>query len=441
MLKIDLYQISMALSHIQNNTHNTQTTCESFFRKLPKNRNFLVLSGINKAIKIISNMEFTDDEINFLKSHPYFNNISDKTFKILRQFKFSGDILTAPEGTIVFPNVPFFQITGSILDNLLTETIFLSIVNHSTSISSKAIRLVKSAGKIPVVELGTRRTHPESAIDTSRASYIAGCLGTSNIEASFKFGIPSFGTMSHLQVMFYRNEEDSFKYYMSIYKDGTTILVDTYNIINGIKRACQIAKDSPKTLQAIRIDSELFDNNEPTGICRKARLLLNSLGFFHTKIVVSDDLNEYKIEKLIKAKEPIDIFGVGTELVTSKDAPALSGVYKLVDVDGRPVAKNSSGKVSLPGKHKIGRKYLHYGTKTFIDTVRMATEKLEKEESSLLVPGDSVLLESLESIRKRTIIELSSFKYNQVLNIGVIGISRHSRKLQELIGDFNDKKI
>lgn len=433
ILKTDLYQLSMVLGYIEMGTFQTPVTCEAFFRKLPSKRNLLVLTGIQRAINSIYSMRFTDEEIAFLKSLPNFSTISNQSFETLKNWKFTGEILAAPEGSIVFPNVPFLQVNAEVWQAQLIETILLSIINHSTVVSSKAARIVKAAGNIPVIELGTRRTHDEAAIDGARAAYISGISGTSNVEAGFRYNIPVYGTMAHMWVMFHNREEDSYKNYMSIYKNGTSILVDTYGIRDGIEKACEMAKDNPNALSSIRIDSELFDKDKPTGICHLARTILNKNNFQHTKITVSDDLNEYKIQKLLEANEPIDTFGIGTELIESKDAPTLSGVYKIVEVNGNPVSKKSSGKISLPGKHIVGRKCLYLNTKTFIDMIRLSKENLSMNETNLLLDSRYILEETINTIRDRAITNLSSLKYNQVLGNDFVGNVICSNKLYQLM--------
>ncbi len=355
-LATDFYEITMASAYFHSGMKDIVGHFEMYVRKLPNNRNYLVICGLEQIVSFILNFKFTQPEIDFLRSNNLFKN-DDKFLEYLKDLRFTGDLWAVPEGTVLFPNEPFLRIEAPIVQAQLLETYILSMVNYQTLIASKASRIANSAGNKAVIEFGFRRAHsPSAALYASRASYIAGCKSTSNTLASFKYGIPAAGTMAHSYIMSFDQEIEAFKTFANVFPDSF-LLIDTYDSVNAIK---DIIRNRVKC-NGIRIDSgDLFY------LCKKIRKILDGSGYSHTKIMVSGDLNEYIVDKLMRKKIPIDYFGVGTELVTSRDDPALNGVYKLVAVkkylsdnkekyEIKYKMKKSVDKITFPGPKQIFR--------------------------------------------------------------------------------------
>ena len=345
----DLYQLTMAAGYLANGRQNDVASFELFVRKFPENRSFLVLAGIQQALEYLQNLRFSAEEISYLKSLPVFAHVSEDFFAYLKNFRFSGEVWAMPEGTIFFPNEPVLRVTAPLIEAQIVETFLLSTINFQTMIASKAARIVESAQGRSVVEFGTRRAHGmDAGLHAARAAYIAGCVGTSNVEAGMLFGIPVFGTAAHSWVMSFADEFDSFKSFHEVFPEHTTLLIDTYDTINAAKLATKIGA----SLKGIRIDSgDLLLQS------KQVRAILDEAGLFKTKIMVSGDLDEIKIAELLGQNAPIDSFGVGTDLSTSRDAPALAGVYKLVELNGQPKQKLSEGKATIPYRKQVWRKY------------------------------------------------------------------------------------
>ncbi len=355
-LATDFYELTMASAYFHSGMKDIVGQFEMYVRRLPNNRNYLVICGLEQIVSFLMNFKFTQIEIDFLKSNNMFKN-DNKFLEYLKDLRFTGNLWAVPEGTVLFPNEPFLRIEAPIVEAQLMETYILSMVNYQTLIASKASRIANSAKNKAIVEFGFRRAHsPSAALYASRASYIAGCKSTSNTLASFKYGIPAAGTMAHSFIMSFDKEIEAFKKFVSIFPDSY-LLIDTYDSVNAIK---EIIKNRVKC-NGIRIDSgDLFY------LCKKIRKILDTAGYTHTKIMVSGDINEDIIVKLMKKKIPIDYFGVGTELVTSRDDPALNGVYKLVAVkkylsedkeeyEIKYKMKKSKDKVTFPGPKQIFR--------------------------------------------------------------------------------------
>ncbi len=351
-LATDLYQLTMAAGYFHRNMQARVATCEMFVRRLPQSRRYLVAAGIERITTWLEELRFTEDDVAFLATLPALRDAMTPAFRdYLRAFRFTGDLFALPEGTIAFENEPFVRIRAPIIEAQLVETFLLSVVNHATMVASKAARVVRAAEGAAVVEFGSRRTHPDAAIDAAYAAYIAGFGGTSNVEAGRRFGIPVLGTAAHMWTMAHPSEEDAFRAYVDVFPTAAILLIDTYDTPRGAERAARIAKEK---LRGVRIDSGDLD-----ALSREVRAILDANGCEAAKIVVSGDLNEHSIAALRRAGAPIDTFGVGTEVVTSFDAPALGGVYKIVELEtdgvARPIAKFSAGKGTLPGPHQVHR--------------------------------------------------------------------------------------
>ncbi|MCB9638276.1 MAG: nicotinate phosphoribosyltransferase [Myxococcales bacterium] len=379
ILQTDLYQLTMMAAYFREGMNPT-STFELFVRKLPPNRSYLIFAGLEEALEVLEDLHFSTKEIDYLQSLPSFAHIDKSFFEALRNFRFEGEIWAAKEGEVVFAGEPLLRVTAPLLEAQLIETMLLSVINMSTMIASKAARVVSAAQGRDVVEFGTRRAHgPEAGLLAARSSYIAGCVGTSNVEAGHRYGIPVVGTCAHSFIMSFAKEEDAFRSYAAAFPEHATLLIDTYDTLQGAHLA---AKATPK-LRGVRLDS-----GDLATLSKKVRVILDQEGQPDAKIVASNDLNEEKIAQLLKEGAPIDIFGVGTELATSKDAPALGGVYKLVAQEDAPghvryVLKNSPGKPSYPGAKQLYRFYSDEGHAKH-DLITLAEEHPPQGSEALL---------------------------------------------------------
>ncbi len=351
----DLYQLTMMYAYFTADM-DTEATFEYFVRRLPKNRRFLLFCGLEQALAALRDMRFSGETIDYLRSVPGFANVGDpeareRFFGWLRAFRFDCEVRSAPEGTVFFPNEPVVQIHGSLLQGQLVETYLLSVLNFPTLVARKAARVKLAAGGRKLVDFGTRRAHgPSAGLAAARAAYIAGFDGTSNVLAGQRLGVPIVGTAAHAYTMAFSAEADAFAHYLATYPHSTTLLIDTYDTLRGADRAADLGT----AVGGVRLDS-----GDLGALAKEVRTLLDARGLPDTKIVASSDLNEYKIRDLIADGAPIDTFGVGTELVTSRDDPTLAGVYKLVEKrlgeELMPTMKFSSSKPSYPGRKDLYR--------------------------------------------------------------------------------------
>ncbi len=345
-LHTDLYQLTMLASYFHQGRHEERAVCEVFVRRLPKNRRFLVVAGVQKALAYLEGLRFTDAQIESLRDIAGMRPAMSHGFvEYLRAFRFRGDAFAMPEGTVCFENEPMMRIEAALGEAQLVETFLLSALNHGSMVASKAARVVLALRGRAAMEFGTRRTHPEAAVDVARAAYIAGFEGTSNVEANFRHNIPARGTMAHMYIMGSASEADAFKRYATLFGQST-YLVDTYDTLRGVQTALDTVGAG---VLAVRLDS----GNLAT-LSREVRALLKQRNRDDVKIVLSSDLDEYEIARLIE-EGSFDSAGVGTRLATSDDAPSLGGVYKLVQIGAQPVAKFSENKVTYPGAHQVYR--------------------------------------------------------------------------------------
>lgn len=344
----DLYQLTMAAGY-HAHQRNEKATFELFVRTLPPHRSFLVVAGVQQALEYLQSLRFSAEEISYLKSLPVFAHVSAEFFAYLREFKFTGDVWAMPEGTIAFPNEPILRITAPLIEAQILETYLLATINFQTLIATKAARINSVARGRGIVEFGTRRAHGmDAGLHAARASFIGGCIGTSNVEAGLRFGLPVFGTAAHSWVMSFENEFDSFTAFHKIFPEHTTLLLDTYDTIAAAKMAVKIGH----SLRGVRLDS-----GDLLTLSKQVREILDAGGLQQTKIMASGDLDEEKIADLLAQNAPIDLFGVGTDLSTSRDAPALAGVYKLVELNGKPKMKLSQDKATYPCCKQVWRTY------------------------------------------------------------------------------------
>ncbi|MFR9805389.1 nicotinate phosphoribosyltransferase [Pseudonocardia sp. RS010] len=346
-LLTDMYELTMLAAALADGTAERQCVFELFARRLPDGRRYGVVGGTGRVLDALRDFCFGEAELASLQG-----SLDERTLKWLADYRFTGDVDGYPEGELYFPGSPVLTVTGTFADAVVLETLLLSILNHDSAVASAAARMVTAAGDRPLIEMGSRRTHEEAAVASARAAYLAGFGATSNLEAGRRYGVPTAGTAAHAWILLHDDETAAFRSQVETLGVHTTRLVDTYDIRQGIERAIEAA--GPQ-LGAVRIDSG--DLGE---LARQAREQLDALGATETRIVLSGDLDEYAIASL--RAEPVDSYGVGTSVVTGSGAPTAGMVYKLVEVDGRPVAKRSNSKESRGGRKSALRRHKPTGT-------------------------------------------------------------------------------
>lgn len=370
-LLTDQYELTMLASALADGCASRRCTFEVFTRGL-RGRRYGIVAGIPRLLDAVARFQFGDEQLAFLH-----RMLDARTLDWLAGYRFRGDIDGYPEGELYFPGSPVLTVTGSFAEAVMLETLVLSVLNHDSAVASAAARMVSAAGQRPLVEMGSRRTHEEAAVAAARAAYLGGFSATSNLAAGQRYGIPTTGTAAHAFSMLHDSEADAFIAQVAALGTDTTLLVDTYDISDGIATAIEVAGPG---LQAIRIDSG--DLGE---LARQAREQLDRLGAPDVQIVVSGDLDEYSIAAL--RAEPVDSYGVGTSVVTGSGLPTAGMVYKLVEVDGQPVAKRSTAKVSRGGAKSALRRYKPSGTAVEeVVFLRGKQPKLEAHDRVLPVP-------------------------------------------------------
>ena len=381
-LYTDFYELTMSQAYFLSGKKDQKVVFDLFYRKNPFGGGYAVFAGLEDAIRSVLNFRFSQNDLDYLDSLGF-----EKEFlNYLKDFKFSGNIYSFKEGDIVFNNEPLLKIEANIIEAQLLETMLLNFINYQTLIATKTRRMVYASKGRTVVDFGMRRAQGLAAISGSRASFIGGALGTSNTYAAKIFDIPAIGTHAHSWIQSFESEYEAFKKYADVYPDDTTLLVDTYDTLkSGIPNAIKIAKyleQKGHKLKAIRLDS-----GDLAYFSKKARKMLDENNLDYVKIVVSNQLDEHIIDSLLDQNAPIDIFGVGTKLITSYSQPALDGVYKLAEIDGRPTLKFSENteKINLPGNKKVMR-FLNAENEFFIDGVLLNDEK-ESEITLLRHPS------------------------------------------------------
>lgn len=350
-LLTDQYELTMLTSALRDGTADRHCVFEVFARRLPDGRRYGVVGGTGRVLEALAEFTFDHATVEALLAAGVVDAL---TADYLRAYRFNGSIDGYPEGELWFPNSPILTVTGTFAEAVLLETLILSILNHDSAIAAAAARMVTAAGDRPLIEMGSRRTHEQAAVAAARAAYLAGFASTSNLAAVARYGIPGAGTAAHAFVLLHDSEAEAYKAQIDTLGPDTTLLVDTYDTTRGISIAVEVAGTS---LGAVRIDS-----GDLSIMAKQARDQLDGLGATGTKIVVSGDLDEYAIAALAAA--PVDVYGAGTAVVTGSGAPTAGMVYKLVEVDGRPVAKRSEHKGSVGGRKRAYRTYKPSGTAT-----------------------------------------------------------------------------
>src|ERR687885_119596 len=344
----DHYELTMLASALADGSASRRCTFEVFARGLRGHR-YGVLAGVPRLLDALDQFRFDGEQLAFLR-----RMLDQRTVDWLAGYRFHGDVDGYPEGELYFPGSPVLTVSGSFAECVLLETVVLSVLNYDCAVASAAARMATAAEGRPLIEMGSRRTHELAAVASARAAYLAGFAATSNLAAGARYGIPTAGTAAHAFTLLHDDEQAAFASQIATLGKQTTLLVDTYDIAQGIRNAIAVAGPD---LRAIRIDS-----GDLSVLAQQSRDLLDQLGATETKIVVSGDLDEYAIAAL--AAEPVDVYGAGTAVVTGSGAPTAGLVYKLVEVDGKPVVKRSENKATVGGRKTAIRRHKPTGTAT-----------------------------------------------------------------------------
>jgi nicotinate phosphoribosyltransferase len=396
-LLTDQYELTMVKAALRSGAAERRCVFEVFARSLPGRRRYGIVAGLGRLLEDLPRFRFDDAALTYLDSC---NIVDDATREWLAGYRFSGSIDSYAEGEVFFPGSPVLTVEGSFAECVVLETLVLSILNHDSAVATAAARMVSAAGSRPCIEMGSRRTHEAAAVASARAAYIGGFSASSNLAAGRRWGIPTAGTAAHAFTLVHDDERAAFAAQVDALGRGTTLLVDTYDVMQGIRTAVEVAGPS---LGAVRLDS----GDLPTQ-ARQARKLLDELGATNTRIVVTSDLDEFAIAGLASA--PVDGYGVGTSLVTGSGQPTAGFVYKLVARQGRagdwePVAKRSIGKASHGGRKYAARRLSAEGLAT-AEFVRTGTEPSGRSDERALQTcsvqaGEVVEAPDLSAARER----------------------------------------
>lgn len=423
-LLTDFYQLTMAYAYWKAGKADQEAVFNLFFRKHPFQGGFTIAAGLEYVVDYCKNFSFNKEDLSYLgeMKAPDGTQLFEQEFLIyLRKMKFSCDLEAVEEGTVVFPNTPLIRIKGPLIQCQLLETPLLNMVNFQTLIATKAARITLAAKGEPVLEFGLRRAQGiDGGLAASRAAYIGGCTSTSNVMAGKLFGIPVSGTHAHSWIMSFETELKAFEAYADAFPDQSIFLVDTYDTINGIKNAIKVGKalrSNGKEMQGIRIDS-----GDLAYFSNIAREMLDEAGFPNAKIVASNDLDEEIITSLKGQEASINVWGVGTKLVTAFDQPALGGVYKLSAIrnengEWEPKIKLSqqSMKINIPGFHTLKR-FFSKG-KAVADMIYLEDEELSNKSALIIDPNDPTKRKRLmpsfyqEEIMLKPIFRKGKLKY------------------------------
>lgn len=369
----DYYELTMAQGYFLAGMHKKRASFDYFFRKNPFNSGYVIFAGLKELIDTLKHIRFSEEELEYLEAEGF----ATEFLEYLKKFEFRGNIWSVQEGEIVFPNEPILIVEGNLLETQLIETLLLNIINFQSLIATKAARIKFAAGeKSTILDFGLRRAQGLGGIHATRAAMIGGFDGTSNVYSAQRFSVPAGGTMAHSWVQSFEDELTAFRTYAEHYPDNTTLLVDTYDTLgSGVPNAIKVAgelRNKGHELMGIRLDS-----GDLAYFSKQARNMLDDAGFPDVKIAASNQLDERVIASLRSQKAPIDIFGVGTRLVTGDSSPALDGVYKLSSIGGEPTLKISENieKITLPGHKKIYR-YLNDDDTFYGDAILMNKESI-----------------------------------------------------------------
>ncbi|HVX29366.1 MAG TPA: nicotinate phosphoribosyltransferase, partial [Nitrolancea sp.] len=350
-LATDLYQLTMGASYLALGIHG-RATFSLFVRGLPARRSYLVAAGLEDALERLTTMSFDDRALAYLRST---GQIRPEFVDALEDFRFSGDVWAVPEGRLVFADEPLLEVQGSIIEAQLAETILVNALHYATIVATKAARNVMAAPGKSLVEFGLRRTPSiDAGLIAARSAYLAGFVGTSNVLAGERFGIPVSGTVAHSFIEIFPHELDAFRAFADTFAGDVTLLIDTYDTPRGARHAAMVAKEL--AAEGRRVHAVRLDSGDIASLSKEVRAILDDAGLHDVGILASGGLDEFDLAELQRAGAPIDAYGIGTRLGTSADVPSIDMVYKLVQFDDRPTLKLSTGKATLVGPKQVWRR-------------------------------------------------------------------------------------
>lgn len=411
-LLTDFYELTMMQGYYKENQNET-VIFDVFFRQNPCGNGYSVCAGLAQVIDYVKNLNFTYEDVDYLRSLHIF---SEDFLHYLSGFHFSGDIYAIPEGTVVFPKEPLLKVVAPIMEAQLVETAILSIINHQSLIATKTSRVVFAADGDGIMEFGLRRAQgPDAGLYGARAAMIGGCVGTSNVLAGQLFDVPIMGTHAHSWIMSFEDEYSAFKKYAEMYPDNCTLLVDTYDTLkSGVPNAIRVFKEFRDSGHPLKKYGIRLDSGDLSYLSKEARKMLDAAGFEDATICASNDLDEYLLHDLKMQKAAINSWGVGTNLITSKDCPSFGGVYKLSAIqneDGQFVPKikisENTEKITNPGNKTIYRIYDKETGKIKADLICFVGEEYNTEE-------DLLLFDPLETWKK-TLLPCGSYTMREIL--------------------------
>ncbi|RIE13740.1 nicotinate phosphoribosyltransferase [Candidatus Cryosericum odellii] len=353
-LYTDYYEYSMTQGYYLSGKGRDEAVFDICYRQNPYGGGYAIAAGLRDAVEYVLNMRFTSEELGYLSLLGY----KDDFLQVLEKMRFTGDITAVPEGEVIFPGEPIISVKGPLIETQLLEGLILSMVNFQTLIATKARRMVCAAKGRSIVDFGLRRAQGDGGMGASRACFVGGVASTSNVLLAFEEGVPVGGTMAHSWIQSFDSELEAFRAYAQMHPDDSVLLLDTYDTLRqGLPNAVIVGKELEKQghhLQGVRLDS-----GDLAYLSKKVRAVLDEHGLDYVKISVSNQLDEYVIESLVDQGAPIDMFGVGTRLVTGYSDGALDGVYKMVQLKGRPIIKISENpaKINIPGEKELYRYY------------------------------------------------------------------------------------
>jgi nicotinate phosphoribosyltransferase len=425
----DLYEITMGEAYFMQGTANNFASFDYLFRKLPYNGGYVVFAGLDEVLTILENLHFTDDDIYFLKQL-HFNNAY---IEYLKQFGFSCDVYACTEGEVVFPNCPLLRVEGNMIEAQLAETMLLNILNFESLIATKAARIKQVAGTSSLSDFGLRRAQGLGGIPATRAAIIGGFETTSNVYGAALYNLPAVGTMAHSFVQSYDDELEAFRAFARTRPDDCIFLVDTYDTLkSGVPNAITVAKEMEAKghkAKGIRLDS-----GDLAYLSKAARRMLDDTGLRYVKIAASNQLDEFVIKSLAEQKAPIDIFGVGTNLVTGKPDATLDGVYKLSIADRKPRLKLSEAieKTTLPGIKEVYRVFDDDGSFLGADAILLADE--DPHAGTIFHPFDAAKFINVQKFKQHPLLQKVMSKGKRIYSESSLkDVADHAQKRLALL--------
>ncbi len=413
-LLTDLYELTMMQGYFFEGDRNETVVFDAFYRSNPNNNGYSIAAGLEQAIEYIHRLHFEDSDIAYLRSTGMFR---EEFLIYLREFQFTGDIYAIPEGSVMFPREPFLKVIAPIMQAQLIETALLNIINHQSLIATKAARVVHAAAGEPVLEFGLRRAQgPDAGIYGARAAMIGGCAGTSNVLAGKLFDVPVMGTHAHSWIMSFPDELTAFRTYAKLYPDSCILLVDTYDTLkSGVPNAIKVFREMKESGMELKKYGIRLDSGDLAYLSKKAKKMFDDAGFEDVIISASNDLDEQIISSLKLQGAKVNSWGVGTNLITSRDCPAFGGVYKLAAIFDRergdfiPKIKLSENaeKITNPGNKTIYRIYGKSSGKVIADLICLVGEHFDENRSLML-------FDPIETWKK-TKLEAGSYTMREML--------------------------